>query len=448
MYPLTYLLFSVLAAGDGPSLTSVVLDAVLKTSNDVAQNMSELGIGIASLLLLISVFQSVTAILDGGQFQSKMLLPLVLYTVICNFSFISVPTEHFVRTINSEAENAVRKYKIDKLKGKTNLQYYFEETVNHSPIAKGRLIELRDKSKEDMEELPGAHTSGADSPDLPNLDPGKYNPVDFNAQYEYNNGKAKQGDTNGGKHDGWISRLVNKLKDKFKEICEDGARAWQLWGEGNGAGGLYDYVAAIVEFGFSWFVALIMQWLVSIVSFFQTVMGGLMIGVLMAFGPITWAFALFPGNGKTIFTWFVRLAQFSLYGPLVCLIEAFNMSILTMSVSGNATVNGEMVTTGFFGDVFSAFVIIALLVVNLVSLFSVPALATMIIEGAVGSISLFANISSGLNVRTMLEQLGEGRRDNQQTTLLQQIANNTSGNGSGGVLGGGGGGGIFGRPHS
>ena len=437
-------LFSVVLDTELPSIAGKVMDTVLGAGGTVAEAMTELGIGIASIFLLISVFKNIAATIEGGQFQSQMLLPLVLYMIICNFSIVTTVVNGYVNTVNTKAEAAVRKYKESQLDGKTSLQYYFENTVKNNPAAKAKLIEYRDKMKEEKEGL----TSGKNAKDesLVNVEikAGTTLHVDTQAMLDYNKEKAQEGDTEGG---GWLSKLIGKLKDAIQDIIRESVESWQIWGKGNGAGGLLDFVENIMVNGASWFCALLMQWLVCIVSFLQTALGAIMIGVLIAFGPLTWAFALFPGNGKTIFTWFVRLGQFSLYGPLVYIVEAFNMALLSMTVNGQVTVAGDSVN-GFFGGVFSAFVIIAPLAVNLVCLFSVPALATMIIEGAVGSVSLFANFSSALNVRTMIEQLGETSRDNRQADLLQQIVNNTGGRGGGGNGGGNGGGGIFGRPHS
>lgn len=99
-----------------------------------------------------------------------------------------------------------------------------------------------------------------------------------------------------------------------------------------------------------------------------------MAGLIVAFGPITFAFAIFPGQGGTIKSWVIRLCQFSLWAPICALVDCFSYKIFDMLADAGA------------GS--SVLMAIAVAICNLVALTSVPSIASMIIEGAQGAVSL------------------------------------------------------------
>ncbi|MBQ8482928.1 MAG: hypothetical protein IJ504_01325 [Bacteroidales bacterium] len=118
-----------------------------------------------------------------------------------------------------------------------------------------------------------------------------------------------------------------------------------------------------------------MSWICSGVSFCLKIFGIMMTSVVVVFGPISFAFAILPGRGANVVSWFIRICQFALFGPLCAFIDAFTVSayLLLDSSAGNAM--------GFL-------MVFAITLANLVGLVSVPTIASMIIEGASGAVSL------------------------------------------------------------
>jgi uncharacterized membrane protein len=64
------------------NISSQLLDFVNDTCGKA---FAEIGIGIGSIMLLFVVIYYITSILDGGKFQLKMLFPVFIYFLVCNF---------------------------------------------------------------------------------------------------------------------------------------------------------------------------------------------------------------------------------------------------------------------------------------------------------------------------------------------------------------------------
>ena len=91
------MLFFPLVASSEESLT--LLDSLRDISKETANGFTQIGIGIASIFFLIVVFYYVASILDGGKFQIKMLMPLLIYLIVCNFNIVSQPVVSFTSTL-------------------------------------------------------------------------------------------------------------------------------------------------------------------------------------------------------------------------------------------------------------------------------------------------------------------------------------------------------------
>jgi len=412
------------------NFSNVAFDAILNKGMGAATALTNLGIGIASIFLLFVVFHHVSSILDGGQFQSKMLWPLVLYMLICNFGIVSGVAKTFITTINKEAATAALEVKYSEMGSNQSLLQYFYERSS-KPRMNAELQQQIDKIVAKKLKDAGHH------------DPtGKAN----------NEGAADMANDNNGNKNFWedsgVGSTVAAIKEGFgklniREALDDwwfGIRyfmieEWVLWKDTDA--GIASFVAWVLQTGFTALLALVIQWILSIVAFLMSAFGAVLGAVIIAFGPITWAFAIFPGNGRTIGTWFIRLTQFSLYGPIVFLINSFCVVLLgdVMEASAgaltveNAFLSGSVTTIG----------IIAILILNIVCLASVPTLATMIVEGAQGAFSLVGNISTFTSIGGSLSQMGESKRDKE---MLEAIKSNNGGGSGGGSNSGGSGGGF------
>lgn len=172
-----------------------------------------------------------------------------------------------------------------------------------------------------------------------------------------------------------------------------------------------------IVYGFMGLVVTVLDWVAQLLNIALTALGAVMTAIVVAFGPITWAFAIFPGNGKTIGAWAIRICQFVLYSPIVALIQAFFTTCLYMFTQGSMS---SSLAEGSATVLAAAGLILGLIA----GLMSVPAIASMIIEGAQGAVT----ISQGLMTASSLTQLGEPFRDKKVETAI----NNTGGGSSAG----------------
>ena len=187
------------------------------------------------------------------------------------------------------------------------------------------------------------------------------------------------------------------------------------------------------KWGLLGIVAVIFSWICEFLGLALTCLGAVMTGIIVAFGPVTWSFAIFPGNQRVIGSWLIRLCQFALYSPIVSLINAFILTCLYKI--GNAGGDGSLT------------MLMGILICNIVALTSVPTIASMIIEGASGAVSLSQglqtagaaagtaasmavgpfkggfNLWSGIrNWKATSSQLGESGRDDAMLHAMNTIA--------------------------
>lgn len=350
-------------AADSVSITK----SILGQATSAAGPLSDIGMGLGSLFLLFVIFIDITSILDGGKFQTKMLWPLAIYLIVCNFRLVSVPTVSFVSTLQSACVSACEGVHGGLVSKMT------DGTMDQNSNMYDVFMYMKNKD----EGLPDSATEAAQAITKPEDEP------DFSGENNVTGADAIQksglkkwiGDiaTNVGTElrnfwDSTVQRMFNSIVSWGKNAATD-AKEWLIYG-------IPGVLAAIIQY-----VCLVMKYVF-------TCFGGVLSGVIIAFGPITWAFAIIPGNSKTIGAWFIRLCQFSLYSPLCALVQAFSTATLSSLTSA--------------GGAGAVLCLLAVLVCELVCLCSIPTLASMIIEGASGSVSL----SSGL--QTIGSMIGAG----------------------------------------
>lgn len=353
-------------------------DTVLNATEGIIEPLTAVGKGIASVFLLVVVFVYVSQILDGGKFQVKMLVPLVVYTAVCNFGLVAKPCVYFAVTIQRECRAACM-------------------GARHNIISN---IAGKDASK--VTSIFDAFVSGAlDNADDEELDL-QVAPDEVGSPGESASSDEKKN---------WFSRKFEEVKAWASNLLGILGRAWDKYVVGYFWNGLVKNPLDFIQLGIAGLIANICDFIAQIVELAVSAMGAIMMGIVIAFGPITWAFAVWPGNTKTIGAWAIRLCQFALYSPICCLISTFSLSIIQQMCGGLRQVlygnMGEMID----GVTGSLMPLIALLLGMTAALMSVPAIASMIIEGAQGAVSLSQGLQTATQMATMTSVFGESGRD-------------------------------------
>ena len=351
-------------------------DTVLNATEGIIEPLTAVGKGIASVFLLVVVFVYVSQILDGGKFQVKMLVPLVVYTAVCNFGLVAKPCVYFAVTIQRECRAAcmgARENIIGNIAGK-------------------------DASK--VTSIFDAFVSGA----LENADETE---IDFQVPPDE---VGSPGETSEEKKS-WFARKFEEVKAWGSNLLGILGRAWDKYVVGYFWNGFVKNPLGFIHLGLTGLIAMFCDIIAQLVELAVSAMGAIMMGIVIAFGPITWAFAVWPGNTKTIGAWAIRLCQFALYSPICCLISTFSLSIIQQMCGGLRNVlygNLEQFADGVTGSLMP---LIALLLGMTAALMSVPAIASMIIEGAQGAVSLSQGLQTATQMATMTSVFGERGRD-------------------------------------
>ena len=382
-------------------LTRSILDA----SGFAIDKILDISVALGGLFLLFVIFVNVSHILDGGKFQVKMLLPVVIFICLCNFKLVASPVVSLVLTVQEKIGENLYKAQDDMLNdfGKemgvsVNGKYRSKITVFFwdMAIAKGKQPKVVEPAKDET-------------------DVGK-------AKREENGGEAPVNETaqEENKRQGWqFDEALDRWTGKIKG-------GWHNFLESIG----FMSIAKYAGYGAMGIVAELMESIIYLFGLAMKGLGAILTGIIVAFGPVTFAFAVFPGNAKNILSWMIRLFQFSLYAPITTLCSVF-FTILCASLTVNLF-NSPNLTDAASGLIF----LVGILLGMLSALASVPTIASMIIEGAVGSLGLMMGINTAVSSVNTITSIwngnmwkGEASRDNQQMDILREIANNTAGGG-------------------
>lgn len=328
--------------------------SIIKELTEYAGGVSEafgaVGRGIGAIMLLVVVFYYISSILDGGKFQIKMLIPFLIFLFVCNFSWIAKPVTAFTDTITSSLMESCK-----TMNGNIKEKYNCKESATFNDMYNS----MHQDEAKDTEQL------------MKDLDANYEEATDFE---EGNKSENSETDPVPKGVTGKIHYHVKKgINDWFAKKSIDSQKEMSIAGldtDNSGKG----FKPTTKNFtGLGWLSSII-SFICKIMSFVLMAFGGVMTAIIVAFGPITWAFAIFPGQGSTIKSWFIRLCQFSLWSPICVLVDCFSVKLFDIM----ATAQGA-------GPILMA---IAVAVCNLVALTSVPTIASMIIEGAQGAVSL------------------------------------------------------------
>lgn len=347
------------------SITDKMLEFV---DGEIGEAFSQVGIGISSVMVLILCFYFIASMMNGSRFQLKMLLPMLVFLLVCNFSWISQPVTGFTRTItkalcegcvNSKIE-VMHEYGGDDCNDIMTLFWHFKDSK-------------KTKSRTDTESKATEEISGKS----------ETRPETNNNSTVVDQEKAE--DTK------WYTRMFNSFLDAINKKETDGKLAII---ENTTLSKEDKDTVPLSHITLSGIIAYIISYVSNILSYCLQAMGIMMTSVIVAFGPITFAFALFPGRASSVVTWFIRICQFALYAPVASLVDCFSIKIMCLFYDPTVEI--------------SFLLLFAVLVCNLVCLTSVPTISSMIIEGASGAVSLTGGLQSMASALTQTGSLLAG----------------------------------------
>lgn len=417
---------------------------IMDEAGKMMTGFGNIGVGIGSIMLLFVVIYYVSSILDGGKFQLKMLWPLVLFILVCNFTVVSKPTLSFIGELSGGVSKGISNGggSMHELAAKTGDSSLYPQRTkvpdnlgkvidNFKPIdlqnnyinpalydSQGRTIASATESTTD---------TGAKALSITYTN-GKTAFIKTNASHLYyaNGQKAEE-------YEAQQESLIGRALSSFWDKCV--TRPWKnMWSDILSA--LSSETVAPEDIDNNLFLLIVFAILKFLVNMFKLVMvayGSVMVCIFIAFGPIIWAFAIFPGMGKNIGSWFIRLVQFSLYGPVTNFIANFAFILL-----------GQFCGDAYTAPTSNLLAVCASFGCAILMITQVPSICSMIIEGASGNASLSGGwhamtgaiaaamgggtvASAARNVRVVGS---EDIRDAQQIELLQQIANNSGASGN------------------
>lgn len=376
------MLGTILQAGTQVKFDSVAIsltDKLVSFSTGIADGFRAVGVGIASIMLLIVALYYVSSILDGGKFQLKMLVPLAIFFIVCNFSWISRPVVLFTTTITESLTRSL--YDMEtSIKNKSGLTG--EATTGD--------IYLKSKSpkegEEEIHEDAYLQLTGQAGESLAE-------------KGEREEGKSPEISDDSKGRGGVITRSIDKAKNK---IVSDTVSEFSSTEKD-------DIPKSPVNTFFTTLLCMIFGSICKAMSYVFKAFGSMMSAIIIALGPITFAFAIMPGQGGTVKTWFIRLCQFSLYSPLCALINCFTTFLVDFMMNEGGGLGGFAMCLG-------------LQICSLVALTSIPTIASMVIEGASGAVSLSQGLQSisqtAGNIGGMVMAATVGK-DNKMSNFLQ-----------------------------
>lgn len=329
----------VILEGSSISFIGYLMDFATETA---APALEHIGKGIASIMLMIVLFHYLVSMLDGGKFQLRMLMPLFIFFLVCNFSWIAKPVTAFTTTLTESVNESC-----DEIKNKITNNYY---------NASNTWEMISEKENERMPE---------------------------NDAFMYKELNIHHDSLNNATDDGTdvTSRMYKKgiesaiAQEKYNTVKALGGGDYADLGDTTSK---KKKITILDIVGMS-LADLIFTFFCDIAYYILMALAAVMTAIIVAFGPIIFAFAILPGHSGSIKTWFLRLCQFALYAPITSLINCFTLAIVDMLIS-NGIANHPMG--------------LAITLANVVCLFSVPTISSMIIEGAQGAASISSAIQS------------------------------------------------------
>lgn len=374
-----------------------VTQGILNETSGMMGAFGNLGAGIASVFILVYTFRFGRQLIEGGRFSAQMLTPYLIYLLICNFSWVTRPVSAFTSALQSSlvsacyGSNGTATNIMDEFMGQRS-QWLEDQNANYKK-AQEELENLKLQDDTIETESSGESDEGGGI---------------FKKSSGILKGLGKKIRTEVIEAYNWIKKraletmiLTTKMKDKLD--------SW-------------------LNYGLSAVVCILLQWLATAVGLAMQCFGGIVVAILFYFGPLTWAFALLPDNTGVIKSWFIRLCQFSLYSPIVSLINAFTFKICMGLASMDASMS-------------SILLLFCILVCNIFALFQVSSIASMIIEGASGGVTIGGGMQAVSQAVSSMEGVRDRRAlatEKEENKILKSIDKALGGEYSKGAEGAGG----------
>lgn len=354
-------------------------EAILPSAVELAEGMSYIGVGIGAVMLLIVTIYHIIKILEGNKFEMKMLVPLLIFFVVCNFGWAAKPVLRFTTTMTRGLTTEV-------VEAKNNML---------NPDGTGEISTVNDYYRKYQME---------DDITNPNSEENMEDPEDAQGAESGTKMTDESSDTFADKLiDMAISKINSKVQSDFATTGSEEVRQKNTI-EGNSWVGI---------------CATMWGWIASLFAAVLKIFGSFMTCVVVGFGPITFAFAMIPGKAQNIMSWFIRICQFALFGPIVYFLEALIAHCYVL----------------FTNDGASFFQVCVFEICFLVALLSTPTIASMIIEGAQGAVSLSQGLMTIFQTYSITSAITRGTSG----TNPGSGGGGTTASGSGGSGGGGGG---------
>lgn len=357
--PLSFI--SVLQSSASGTAVSIIR-TLLNHSSGFVDGIVNIGIGIGSIFLLVVVFVYISQILDGGKFQVKMLLPLLIYVAVCNFKMVAGPVVFFATKLQETCVSVCNTNRIAFLDNMSGGKYSQGKCAGLFGVWLEAFNPLKDKVEEELEE---------DATDYVEIN----SSMSSSAANEENSVSVESTQK--------IKGLGSNIANAFKKLWQELKKAVVASFTGSFT------PAKLLTYGLTGLIVMLVDWISQALLILIVAMGSVLFALVVTFGPITWAFAIFPGNSRVIGAWCIRLCQFALYSPLVAIIEAFFIIIMKTFTESLASLNTLNVSSNGPSLIACFGVILALCA----AIMQVPAIASMIIEGAQGT----ATLSQGIN---------------------------------------------------
>lgn len=384
MLPLAY---------DTISLTGKIVSLVTSSAG-----FATVGKGLAAIFIFFHIGSCGISLFQEQKFRLKMLYPFIVFFIVCNFSVVSTPTLSVVQSITSSLCGSMNTKKTSLL----------AELGRDSDTGKtsGSMMEaMMNRKAIERREVFGRNTAEK---------------IEENIDTHIKDETPISDETSEAADKGWVERKISSITGS---IATEIMKAWEKM-KSNFVDSLVPNITDVLKVNALGIIATVLQFIMDVMTIAMTAFGAMLTGILVAFGPITFALACFPEKLNVILHWFLRLLQYSLWAPIINLISTFVTEIYILMLSSNP---GTSTIVGA----------IAAFVAAIVCLTQVPTIAGMIIEGVSGNASLSMGLSTIASTMTAPARLGsdlvmggEGARDNEQTQLLRQIVTNTGGSGN------------------
>lgn len=116
--------------------------------------------------------------------------------------------------------------------------------------------------------------------------------------------------------------------------------------------------------GFTGLIAIILYWVLQLVTLGQIIMSYLLIAILVSIGPLVFAFAILPDYSNGIGAWFARYVHFSLWVPMLFIVQSV----------------GSSISLAFVESTSNMWVAVIVILANITAVTSVPALCKFVLE--------------------------------------------------------------------